>query len=185
MTGRARACWSVYMVVTISVLVIIIRTNVAEIETETAAMESGVIVTGIANGIGIGIGTTRDLGPSYASGGQRAKATIPRATVMTETGGRSGRIAGVGIASWSVTGIGMAIGKDRGDTNASVGPAGMAGAHEVLNTEEGMHDDILAGCAYYSNLVASDTSCTFMHPYFPSSTVYATVQFRSVNRLDT
>ena len=130
---------------TISALVI--RINVAETETVAAAMESGIIVTGIANGTGtgIGIGMTRVLGSGYAYEGQGAKATIlPRATVMTETGGRSGWMVGAGIASRSVTGTGTAIGNDRGDASASVG---QAGAHEVLNTEEGMRHDILAGCA--------------------------------------
>ncbi len=140
------------MVMMIGAVVIIVIRIITE--TATATMESDIIETGIANGSGsgIGVGMTVDLRPGYTSGGQRAEATIPRATVMMETGGRSGgativggRRAGVGIGS--VTG--MAIGNDRGDTSASVGQAGMAGVNEVLNIEEGMHDDIiLAGCAY-------------------------------------
>jgi hypothetical protein len=129
--------------VTISALVIIL--NVAETATAAAAMESDIIVTGIANGTGIEIGMTR---VGYAYGGQGAKATIPRrGTVMTETGGRSGWIAGAGVASWSVTG--MAIGNHRGDASASVG---QAGTHEDLNTEEGMQDDLLAACASSSEM---------------------------------
>lgn len=118
-----------------------------ENENASAAMESVIIVTGIANENGIENGMTN---PSYAYGGQRAEAKI-RATVMTETGGRSGgamivggTMAGAGIASGSVTGT--AIGNQH--TNSSVGQAGMVEAHAVLSTEEGMHDDILAGYAY-------------------------------------
>lgn len=114
-------------------------------ENATAAGESVIIATGIANGNGIENGMTN---PSYTYGGRRVEAKI-RVTVMTETGGRNGgakivgeTTAGAGIASGSVTG--MAIGNRH--TNSSVGQAGMVEVHVVLNTEEGMHDDILAGC---------------------------------------
>ena len=116
--------------------------------TGTTTAENDIIETAIVNGAGIGIGTTMVLGPGYVSGGQRARAKIPRAIVMTETGGRSGgvkivggRMAGVAIGTRSVTG--MAIGNERGDTIASVGQVGMVGAHEVLNIKEGTHDNIL------------------------------------------
>jgi len=122
--------------------------------TATAAVESVIIVTGIENGM---------TSPSYASGGQRAEAKI-RAAVMTERGGRSGGVtivggtmAGAGIASGSVTG--KAIGNQH--TNSSVGQAGMVEALEVLSTEEGMHDDILAGCAYWYTL------CILIHHHRP------------------
>jgi len=140
------------------ILVIITRINVAETATEAAAMKSGAIVTGIANGTGTGIGMT-----SCASGGQRVKTAIPRATVMMTTGGSGG----AAIVSRSVTG--MAIGNDRGDTSASVG---QAGAHEVLNTEEGMHDDVLAAAP------------SFTEPYTYAS-LFSTIdclRFRSVQQ---
>jgi hypothetical protein len=139
----------VYVVMTINAVVIALAIGImTENETENATVEGA----GIANGNDIGIenGMTS---PSYTSGVQRAEAKI-RATVMTATGGRSGgativggTIVGVGIASRSVTG--MAPGNGREVTNSSVGQAGItAEAHEALSTEEGMHDDILAGCAY-------------------------------------
>jgi hypothetical protein len=130
-------------------------------ETETATVESDIIEIAIANGAGIGIGIVMmmDLGPCYASGGQRAKAKIPRTTMMTEAGGRSGeakiavggKMAEAGTASRSVTG--MAIGNEQGGTNESVGQAGMIRTHEVLNTEEGIHDDILLSVACYTRRV--------------------------------
>jgi len=126
----------------------IIETGTA---TETATVESDIIETGTATTNGNGNEMTMDS-PGYVSGDHRVEAKIPRVPVMTEIGGRNGgamivdgKIAGAGIASKSVTG--MAI----GSTNSSVrvGQAGVVEAHEVLNTVEAMHDDILVGCAYY------------------------------------
>jgi len=148
-----------------------------ETETATATVESDIIETAIANGAGIVIVMMMDLGPGYASGGQRAKAKIPRATMMTEAGGRSGgaktvggKIAGAGNASRSVTG--MVTGNEQGGTNESFGQVRMVGAHEVLNTEEGIHDDVLTECC-----VRYEEGT----PYCPSSTI----QFRSVQQAQT
>ena len=137
--------YTVAMTINAVVIDVGIGTETAN-ENENAAGESVIIVTGIANGNGI---ENRMTNPIYAYEGRRVEAKT-RATVMTQTGGRSGgativggTTAGAGIASGSVTG--MAIGNCH--TNSSVGRAGMVEAHAVLNTEEGMHDDILAGCA--------------------------------------
>ena len=146
--GEARACSSAYVMMTINAVasVVVILT-----ETATATVENDIIETATANeaGIVIVIVMMMDLGLGYTSGGQPAKAKIPRATMMTEAGGRSGgakivggKMAEAGTASRNVTG--MAIGNEQGRTNESVGQVGMIGTHEVLNTEEGIHDDILS-----------------------------------------
>ena len=152
--GGARACSSVYMMMMINVVasvVAILIVTVTVTATATATGENDIIETATANEAGIVIVMMMDLGPRYASGGQPAKAKIPRATMMTEAGGTSGgakivggKMAEAGTASRSVTG--MAIENEQGGTNESVGQVGMIGTHEVLNTEEGIHDDIITEC---------------------------------------
>ena len=145
--------------------------------TVTATGENDIIETATANEAGIVIVTMMDLGPRYASGGQPAKAKIPRATMMTEAGGTiggakivGGKMAEAGTASRSVTG--MAIENEQGGTNESVGQVGMIGTHEVLNTEEGIQDDIITECRVRYKEGT---------PFCPSSTI----QFRSVQQAQT
>ena len=135
------------MMAAIIIVAIMVGTAIATVSETGKEIESaiGTGIGGIGIGIGVGneIGTviviamkvvdTTTVGLGYVSAGWRAGRRILRAMVRSGRAAR-GRSGGTVIARGKRNGAGT--------VSASRGQAGTTGAHEVLNTEGGMRDNV-------------------------------------------